>query len=160
MELLVRTSFYFVELCSLFISFFPRRYWETETGWISIKCSTVAHTASLTWTSHKSAINHAFSYGLQLCKPTVWRASRISASPRPPRDDLSPIWVACAPNSLWFARWASIVALYLNTTEPDFSLSGILAAVFWFPFGIGLCLLDRRVRCHRCGLIIEDGVCG
>ena len=38
-------------------------------------------------------------------------------------------------------------------------LSGILAAVFWFPFGIGLCLLDRRVRCHRCGLIIEDGVC-
>jgi len=41
-----------------------------------------------------------------------------------------------------------------------FGLLGILAAVFWFPFGIGLCLLDRRVRCHRCGLVIDDGVCG
>jgi len=41
-----------------------------------------------------------------------------------------------------------------------FGLLGILAAVFWFPFGIGLCLLDRRVRCHRCGLAIDDGVCG
>jgi len=40
-----------------------------------------------------------------------------------------------------------------------FGILGILAAVFWFPFGIALCLLDRRVRCHRCGLIIEDGVC-
>ena len=47
-----------------------------------------------------------------------------------------------------------------NTIGPDFSLSGMLAAVLWFPFGIGLCLLDRRVRCHRCGLVIDDGVCG
>ena len=37
---------------------------------------------------------------------------------------------------------------------------GILAAVFWFPLGIGLCLLDRRVRCTRCGLHIDDGLCG
>ena len=50
--------------------------------------------------------------------------------------------------------------VYYYTESENFRLlSGILAAVFWFPFGIGLCLLDRRVRCHRCGLIIEDGVC-
>jgi hypothetical protein len=38
---------------------------------------------------------------------------------------------------------------------------GVLAAVFWFPLGIGLCLLDRRVRCERCGYVLEDGfMCG
>lgn len=38
--------------------------------------------------------------------------------------------------------------------------SGILAAVFWFPLGIGLCLLDRRVKCGRCGAVIDEGICG
>jgi hypothetical protein len=42
----------------------------------------------------------------------------------------------------------------------EHSVTGILAAVIWFPFGIGLCLLDRKVRCQRCGLILDDGVCG
>lgn len=37
--------------------------------------------------------------------------------------------------------------------------AGVLAAVFWFPLGIGLCLLDRRVKCDRCGLVIDDGMC-
>ena len=37
---------------------------------------------------------------------------------------------------------------------------GVLVAIFWFPLGIGLCLLDKRVKCERCGLLIEDGVCG
>ncbi|KAJ3508334.1 hypothetical protein NLJ89_g5813 [Agrocybe chaxingu] len=41
----------------------------------------------------------------------------------------------------------------------EYGLLGILAAVFWFPLGIGLCLLDKRVRCKRCGLLIEDGLC-
>ncbi|KAF8149544.1 hypothetical protein B0H34DRAFT_777686 [Crassisporium funariophilum] len=41
-----------------------------------------------------------------------------------------------------------------------YGLLGILAAVLWFPLGIGLCLLDRRVKCSRCGLLIDDGVCG
>jgi hypothetical protein len=35
---------------------------------------------------------------------------------------------------------------------------GILAAVFWFPLGIGLCLLDRRVKCRRCGIMIDEGI--
>lgn len=38
---------------------------------------------------------------------------------------------------------------------------GILAAVFWFPLGIGLALVDRRVKCSRCGVVIENGIsCG
>ncbi|KAF8527431.1 hypothetical protein BU17DRAFT_39513 [Hysterangium stoloniferum] len=39
-----------------------------------------------------------------------------------------------------------------------FGLLGVLAAVFWFPLGIGLCLLDRRVTCERCGRTITDGI--
>lgn len=35
---------------------------------------------------------------------------------------------------------------------------GVLAAVFWFPLGIGLCLLDRRVVCRRCGVILDGGL--
>lgn len=37
--------------------------------------------------------------------------------------------------------------------------TGVLAAIVWFPLGIGLCLLDRRVRCQRCGESLEDGLC-
>ena len=32
---------------------------------------------------------------------------------------------------------------------------GILAAIVWFPLGIGLCLLDRTVTCKRCGAVIK-----
>ncbi|KAI5119816.1 hypothetical protein M0805_006949 [Coniferiporia weirii] len=39
-----------------------------------------------------------------------------------------------------------------------FGILGILAAVFWFPLGIGLCLLDRRVVCTRCGNVIDGGI--
>ena len=113
----------FVELCSPFISFFPSGCWETETR--RVKCSTDAYTASLAGTSdpaiihifsydlqlyiagtitYNPAVIYCFSYGLQLYKPSVWRASRISAAPGPPRDDLSPIWIAYSPYSFWFAR--------------------------------------------------------
>ncbi|KAF8531253.1 hypothetical protein JB92DRAFT_2852666 [Gautieria morchelliformis] len=45
--------------------------------------------------------------------------------------------------------------------QTRFGLLGVLAAIFWFPLGIGLCLLDRRVRCERCGYVLEDGfMCG
>jgi len=44
--------------------------------------------------------------------------------------------------------------------QTKYGLLGILVAVFWFPLGIGLCLLDRRVMCTRCGLHIDDGICG
>ena len=38
-----------------------------------------------------------------------------------------------------------------------YGILGILAAVFWFPLGIGLCLLDKRTKCERCGLSIDEG---
>ncbi|KIK00224.1 hypothetical protein K443DRAFT_679314 [Laccaria amethystina LaAM-08-1] len=48
----------------------------------------------------------------------------------------------------------------MHLPHTKYGLFGILAAVFWFPLGIGLCLLDRRVRCSRCGLHIDNGICG
>ncbi|KAJ7680591.1 hypothetical protein DFH06DRAFT_1163613 [Mycena polygramma] len=46
-----------------------------------------------------------------------------------------------------------------HVPHTNFGLLGILAAVFWFPLGVGLCLLDRRVKCSRCGKVIDDGIC-
>jgi hypothetical protein len=40
-----------------------------------------------------------------------------------------------------------------------YGILGILAAVFWFPLGVGLCLLDRRVKCRRCGQAVSGGLC-
>ncbi|KXN90825.1 hypothetical protein AN958_03479 [Leucoagaricus sp. SymC.cos] len=47
-----------------------------------------------------------------------------------------------------------------HLTKTKFGLLGVLAAIFWFPLGVGLCLLDRRTRCTRCGVVLEDGICG
>lgn len=46
-----------------------------------------------------------------------------------------------------------------HDTVTRFGILGVLAAVFWFPLGVGLCLLDRRVRCKRCGAMLSDGYC-
>lgn len=58
---------------------------------------------------------------------------------------------------------AAYIPYLLQTGEhvphTSYGLLGLLAAVFWFPLGVGLCLLDRRVKCDRCGRVIEDGVC-
>ena len=40
------------------------------------------------------------------------------------------------------------------------SVLGILAAVFWVPLGIACCLLDQRTRCQRCGMVLDEGLCG
>ncbi|KAF8893409.1 hypothetical protein BD779DRAFT_1048305 [Infundibulicybe gibba] len=55
-----------------------------------------------------------------------------------------------------------MICLQAGEHQPKtrFGVVGILAAIFWFPLGVGLCLLDRKVKCQRCGKIIEDGVCG
>jgi len=45
-----------------------------------------------------------------------------------------------------------------HITSTKFGLLGILAAVFWFPWGVACCFLDRRVVCRRCGLVLDDGV--
>jgi len=47
-----------------------------------------------------------------------------------------------------------------HVPEQRFGLLGILAAIFWFPLGVGLCIMDRRVKCSRCGLMLQDGLCG
>ncbi|KAK0455466.1 uncharacterized protein EV420DRAFT_1553832 [Desarmillaria tabescens] len=47
-----------------------------------------------------------------------------------------------------------------HVPHTQYGLLGILAAVFWFPLGVGLCLLDRHVTCSRCGAVINDGICG
>ncbi|EKM74938.1 hypothetical protein AGABI1DRAFT_47176 [Agaricus bisporus var. burnettii JB137-S8] len=47
-----------------------------------------------------------------------------------------------------------------HVKETRYGLIGVLAAIFWFPLGIGLCLLDRRVRCTRCGATTREGLCG
>ncbi|QRV79341.1 hypothetical protein RhiJN_22007 [Ceratobasidium sp. AG-Ba] len=44
-----------------------------------------------------------------------------------------------------------------HVVNTRYGILGILAAVFWFPLGVGLCLLDRRTKCDRCGLTIEEG---
>ncbi|KAI0769693.1 hypothetical protein BD413DRAFT_613724 [Trametes elegans] len=45
-----------------------------------------------------------------------------------------------------------------HVARSKFGLLGILAAVFWFPLGVGLCLLDRKVYCERCGVMLDDGI--
>ncbi|KAF9007744.1 hypothetical protein BDZ89DRAFT_965518 [Hymenopellis radicata] len=46
-----------------------------------------------------------------------------------------------------------------HVPHTSYGVLGILAAVFWFPLGVGLCLLDRHVKCTRCGAAIDSGLC-
>ncbi|KAF9227188.1 hypothetical protein BS17DRAFT_775085 [Gyrodon lividus] len=46
-----------------------------------------------------------------------------------------------------------------HVAQTKFGILGVLAAIVWFPLGIGLCLLDRRVKCRRCGVTIDEGIC-
>jgi hypothetical protein len=41
----------------------------------------------------------------------------------------------------------------------SFGLVGILAAILWFPLGVACLFVDRKVRCTRCGVILESGIC-
>jgi hypothetical protein len=44
-----------------------------------------------------------------------------------------------------------------HVVRTRYGILGLLAAVFWFPLGVGLCLLDRKTKCERCGFVIEEG---
>ncbi|RDX55020.1 hypothetical protein OH76DRAFT_1397359 [Lentinus brumalis] len=46
-----------------------------------------------------------------------------------------------------------------HVTTTKFGILGILAAILWFPLGVGLCMLDRKVYCKRCGAILDEGMC-
>ena len=45
-----------------------------------------------------------------------------------------------------------------HVSSTRFGILGILAGIFWFPLGIGLCLLDRRIVCKRCGTVVDGGI--
>ncbi|KAF9501645.1 hypothetical protein BDN71DRAFT_1438231 [Pleurotus eryngii] len=44
--------------------------------------------------------------------------------------------------------------------KTQYGVLGLLAAIFWFPLGIGLCMLDSKVKCRRCQKVIDEGICG
>ena len=46
-----------------------------------------------------------------------------------------------------------------HVEEVKFGWIGLIAAIAWFPLGIGLCLLDRTVTCKRCGAVIKARPC-
>ncbi|KAI0745844.1 hypothetical protein C8Q76DRAFT_43102 [Earliella scabrosa] len=46
-----------------------------------------------------------------------------------------------------------------HVSTSKFGILGVLAAILWFPLGVGLCLLDRKVYCKRCGAILDEGLC-
>ncbi|EPT05023.1 hypothetical protein FOMPIDRAFT_1112837 [Fomitopsis schrenkii] len=46
-----------------------------------------------------------------------------------------------------------------HSPSTRFGILGVLAAIVWFPFGIACCLLDRRVKCARCGMTLDEGLC-
>lgn len=96
-------------------------------------------------------------YCLQLCEAANWRTSSLPITSRSSRNDLLARGRAYNVFEFWYP-WS---VLYLMT---QFLLqvkyfTGVLAAVFWFPLGVGLCLLDRQVKCRRCGAIVEPGIC-
>ncbi|EIM81272.1 uncharacterized protein STEHIDRAFT_162252 [Stereum hirsutum FP-91666 SS1] len=45
-----------------------------------------------------------------------------------------------------------------HIAQTQYGILGVLAAVIWFPVGIACCLLDRKVKCKRCGEIISSGI--
>ncbi|KAF8633664.1 hypothetical protein AX15_001313 [Amanita polypyramis BW_CC] len=47
----------------------------------------------------------------------------------------------------------------MHDTHTTFGILGILAAIIWFPIGIGCCLLDRKTTCRRCGAVLSTGCC-
>jgi len=96
--------------------------------------------------------------GLQLYQPINRRTSRFATPSKPSWNDLFAIRSTYTSHTLWITWWVWIAFWYPRCMT---NISrGVLAAIFWFPLGIGLCLLDKRVKCERCGLLIEDGICG
>jgi hypothetical protein len=66
-----------------------------------------------------------------------------------------------AITSLLPPQHPAMVCLQRGAHEPvaRYGILGIIAAVLWFPLGVGLCLLDRRVKCARCGELVSGGLC-
>ncbi|PVF97019.1 hypothetical protein CPB86DRAFT_786355 [Serendipita vermifera] len=42
-----------------------------------------------------------------------------------------------------------------HVPKTRFGLAGILAAIFWFPLGVGCMLIDRDTQCSRCKKVLK-----
>jgi len=47
---------------------------------------------------------------------------------------------------------------YGHIPKTRFGIAGILAAIFWFPLGLGCMLIDRDTQCTRCKKILKGRV--
>ena len=106
--------------------------------------------------------NRVRSNGLPLPRSTHWPDIRFFAAPGPPADGMSPGRAACPRIAIRVPRCVVLTSKAVPGLKFFFCgcvWTGVLAAIVWFPLGIGLCLLDRRVRCQRCGESLEDGLC-
>ncbi|KAG8970357.1 hypothetical protein FRC03_009630 [Tulasnella sp. 419] len=45
-----------------------------------------------------------------------------------------------------------------HETKTKYGIVGILTAILWFPLGVGVCLLDRKTTCRRCGAVLREGL--
>jgi len=92
-------------------------------------------------------------------------ARRIALAPRPPADGVPPDGRARPRYAVRMPRCVVLSCVRLSIVCHMLMFCGlcvflgVLAAIIWFPLGIALCLLDRRVRCERCGETLEDGLC-
>lgn len=44
---------------------------------------------------------------------------------------------------------------YGHIPKTRFGVAGILAAIFWFPLGLGCMLIDRDTQCSRCKKVLK-----
>ena len=100
-----------------------------------------------------------------LSRPAHEAARRVTLAPRSPTDGVPPDGRARPRYAVRMSRCVVLSCVRLSTVSAMCScfvvlvFLGVLAAIIWFPLGIALCLLDRRVRCERCGETLEDGLC-
>ncbi|KAG8863557.1 hypothetical protein FRB96_008297 [Tulasnella sp. 330] len=96
-------------------------------------------------------------------------------SPRMPPQQLYPAPIAGPASTTVYhyqhPRTGHVITSLLPPNHPEmiclqagehiekskFGPIGVLAAIFWFPLGIGLCLLDRKIKCRRCGQTLQRG---
>lgn len=45
-----------------------------------------------------------------------------------------------------------------KTGPTQWGIVGLLSAIVFFPLGVALCLVDRKVTCRRCGYVIHHGL--
>lgn len=105
-----------------------------------------------------NAIERPNTESVQLRQSKNGGTSCVATPSRSPGDDMFAGWSTCYEDGLWDFGYLTLTIQWFPVADDTIS-TGILAAIIWFPLGIGLCLLDKRVKCQRCGLVLENGVC-